>query len=69
MDEHLDQEIEHEAEKPKNTIVWVIWNIMFALFYPILAAFSIIIMVIMFIFSGLSTLLLKLARLFKRGGE
>lgn len=65
--DHLEEEVHQEAEKPKNTVVWVIWNIMFALFYPILAAFSIIIMVLMFVFSGLSTLLLRTASFFKRG--
>lgn len=66
--DHLEEEVHQEAERPKNTVVWVIWNIMFALFYPILAAFSIVIMVVMFIFSGLSTLLLRTAAFFKRKG-
>ena len=61
-----EQEIEEHSEKPKNSVVWVVWNIMFALFYPILAAFSLVIMIVMFVFSGLSTLLLRTASFFKR---
>jgi hypothetical protein len=63
----IEQNVEQEAEnRPKNPIVWTIWNIMFALFYPILAAFSLVIMVVMFFFSTLSSIIIRIASLFKR---
>jgi len=63
----ISQEAEnHPIERPKNSIVWIVWNIMFALFYPVLAAFSLIIMVLMFISSSLSNFISWLAKLFNR---
>jgi hypothetical protein len=63
---HEDEEHHIEIERPKHSIVWIVWNIMFALFYPVLAAFSIIIMVVMFISSTLSNCISWFANLFKR---
>jgi hypothetical protein len=57
---------EHHVERPKKSIVWIVWNIMFALFYPVLAAFSVIIMVLMFIASTLSNFVSWFINLFKR---
>jgi len=55
-----------KIERPKKSVVWVVWNIMFALFYPVLAVFSIFIMVVMFISSTLSKGISWIAKLFNR---
>jgi hypothetical protein len=55
-----------KIERPKKSVVWVVWNIMFALFYPVLAVFSIFIMVLMFISSTLSKGISWIANLFSR---
>ena len=62
----LHEAEEERVEKPRNTVVWIAWNILFALFYPVLAAFSIIIMVVMFISSSLSNFFFWLIHLFKK---
>jgi len=54
-----------EVERPKNSIVWIVWNVMFALFYPVLAAFSLLIMVLMFVSSTISSCISWLAKLFR----
>ena len=61
--EHFDHNIE---KKPQNKVVWAIWNGMFILFYPVLAAFSLVMIVLMFISSTLSKGIFWVASLFNK---
>lgn len=62
----LQEAEEERVQKPRNTVVWIAWNILFALFYPVLAAFSIVIMVVMFISSSISNFFFWMVNLFKK---
>ena len=67
--DHDQQPFDHHdiEKKPQNKVVWVIWNAMFLLFYPVLAAFSLLMMVLMFVSSSLSRVIFWIANLFKKG--
>ena len=69
MDHHEEEYIDHHdiEKKPQNKVVWVIWNAMFVLFYPVLAAFSLLMMILMFVSSSLSRVIFWVANLFKKG--
>lgn len=63
---HEGEEGYIKIERPKKSFIWVVWNIMFALFYPVLAVFSIFIMAVMFVSSTLSKGISWVAKLFNR---
>ncbi len=63
--EHSPEE-EPLAVPKRNPVVWAIWNVLFVLMYPVLAAFSLIVMLLMFISSTLSTGLYKIIGLFRK---
>ena len=62
-EEHFDHNIE---KKPQNKIIWIIWNGMFVLFYPVLAVFSVLMIALMFISSTLSKAIFWMVGLFKK---